>query len=45
MKTVFWDKKEVLMVELLLQWTTIMSEVYCKKLKTLCKAIQKKGVE
>jgi hypothetical protein len=45
METVFWDGKGVLMVELFLRWTTVMSEVYCKKLKTLCKTIQKKGVE
>jgi 6-pyruvoyl-tetrahydropterin synthase len=29
MKTIFWDRKGVLMVEFMLQWTTT-SEVYCK---------------
>jgi hypothetical protein len=33
MATVFGDRKGVLMVELTQQGTTIMSEVYCEKLK------------
>jgi diphthamide synthase subunit DPH2 len=46
MATVFWDRKEVLMVEFMQQGTTIMSEVYCqtlkKKKKKMHKAIQNK---
>jgi hypothetical protein len=30
---VCWDKKKALMVELMQRGTTIMSEVYCEKLK------------
>jgi hypothetical protein len=39
--TVFWDRKGVLM-EFMQQGTTIMSEVYCKTLKYLHRAIQNK---
>jgi hypothetical protein len=38
--TVLWDRKGVLMVEFMQQGTMIMSEVYCKTLKKLCRAIQ-----
>jgi hypothetical protein len=37
---VFWDKKGVLVVDLMQQGTTIMSEVYCKTQKILRKSIQ-----
>jgi hypothetical protein len=33
MATVFWDRKRVLLVEFVQQWTTITSEVYCEILK------------
>jgi histone-lysine N-methyltransferase SETMAR len=42
MATVFWDRKEVLMVECLQQETTITSQVYCETLTRLHKAIQNK---
>jgi hypothetical protein len=40
MVAVFWDRKEVLMVEFIQQGTTIMSEVCCKTLKN-CHSEQK----
>jgi hypothetical protein len=43
MVTVFWDRKGVLMVELVQQGTTLTSEVYCKTLKILRMAIQNKS--
>jgi hypothetical protein len=42
MATVFWDRKGVLMVELMQQGTAITSQVYCETLKELCRASQKK---
>jgi hypothetical protein len=39
---VFLDKKGVLMVEFMQHGTTITSEVYCKTLNELCRAIQNK---
>jgi hypothetical protein len=45
MATVFWDMKAVLIVEFMQQWTTIMSEVYCKTLKKLRRAIENKRCE
>jgi hypothetical protein len=36
------DMKRVLMVKFMQQGTTVMSEVYCKKLKKLHRAIQNK---
>jgi histone-lysine N-methyltransferase SETMAR len=42
MATVFWDTKGVLMVDFMLQGTTITSEVYCETLKKLRRAIQNK---
>jgi hypothetical protein len=44
MVTVFWDMKGVLMVESM-QQETIISEVYCKTLNKLCRAIQNKRHE
>ena len=41
--TVFWDRQGVLLVEFLLQGTTINSAVYCETLKKLRHAIQNKG--
>jgi hypothetical protein len=38
----FWDRKGVLMVEFMQQGTTIMSQVYCKILKKVHGAFQKK---
>jgi hypothetical protein len=38
--TVFWDRKGVLIMEFVQQTTIVMSEVYCKTLKKLCRAIQ-----
>jgi acyl-CoA thioesterase len=43
MAAVFWDRKGVLVVELMQQGTTIMPQVYCKTLKELHRAIQKKA--
>ena len=40
MCTIFWDRKGVLLVEFLLQGTTINSAVYCEMLKKLRHAIQ-----
>jgi hypothetical protein len=45
MATVFWDRKEVLMVGFMQQGTAIMSEVYWRTLKKLQRAIQTKAVE
>jgi histone-lysine N-methyltransferase SETMAR len=42
MAAVLWDRKGVLMVEFMQQGTTIISEVYCRTLKKLCRAIQNK---
>jgi histone-lysine N-methyltransferase SETMAR len=42
MATVFWDRKGVLLVEFMQQGTTITSEVHCKTLRKLCRAIQNK---
>jgi hypothetical protein len=42
MATVFWDRKGALMVEFKQQGTTMMSEVYWKTLKKLCRVIQNK---
>jgi hypothetical protein len=42
MASVFWNRKGVLMVEFMQQWTTIMSEVYCETLKKLRRATQNK---
>jgi hypothetical protein len=42
MAAVFWDKKEVLMVEFMQQGTTVTSEVYCETLKKMCGTIQNK---
>jgi hypothetical protein len=44
--TVFWDGKEVLMVEFMQQGIRITSDVYCETLKN-CKgpAIQNKSIE
>jgi transposase len=42
MAPVFWDRKGVLIVEFMQQWTTITSEVYCETLKKLHRASQKK---
>jgi histone-lysine N-methyltransferase SETMAR len=41
MATIFWDRKKVIMVELIQQVTTTASGVYCETLKELRKAIQK----
>jgi hypothetical protein len=40
MATFFENGKGVLMVEFMQQWTTMTSEVYCKTLKELHRAIQ-----
>jgi hypothetical protein len=42
MASVFWDRKGVLMVAFTQQGTTVISEVYCKTLTELCRAIQNK---
>jgi hypothetical protein len=42
MTTVFWDREGALMVEFMQQGTTITSELYCKTLKKLLRATQKK---
>jgi hypothetical protein len=42
MATVFWDRKELLMVEFMQQGTTITSETYWETPKTRCRAIQNK---
>jgi len=43
--TIFWDRQGVLLVEFLLQDTTINSAVYCETQKKPRRAIQRKGVE
>jgi hypothetical protein len=43
--TVFWDRKEVLMLEFMQQGITITSKVYCKMLRKLCRDIQNKRHE
>jgi hypothetical protein len=43
MATVFWDRKGVLVVELMQQGTTTMTEVYCETRKELCRTMQNKG--
>jgi histone-lysine N-methyltransferase SETMAR len=42
MTSVFWDRGGVLIMEFMQQGTTITSEVYCKTLKILHRAIQNK---
>jgi histone-lysine N-methyltransferase SETMAR len=42
METVFWYRKRVLMVGFVQRGTVVMSEVYCKTLKWLRRAIQNK---
>jgi histone-lysine N-methyltransferase SETMAR len=42
MTTVFWDRKGVLMMKFMQRGTTVTSEVYCKTLKQLPRAIQNK---
>jgi hypothetical protein len=42
MAAVFWDRKGVLLVEFMQQKTTVVSEVYCKTLKTWGRAFQNK---
>jgi hypothetical protein len=32
-ENIFWELKEVLMLEFMQQWTIITSEVYCETLK------------
>jgi hypothetical protein len=44
-ETVFWDRKGVLIEELMQQGTTITSRVYCETLKELLRTIQKKDVD
>jgi transposase len=41
--TVFWDRKGVLMVELMQKGTTLTSGMYCETLKKLRRAIQNRG--
>jgi histone-lysine N-methyltransferase SETMAR len=43
--TVFWDKKGMLMVEFIKQNIVMKSQMYCKILKILCRAIRKKKCE
>jgi hypothetical protein len=45
MAAVLWDRKGVLMVELMQQRTTITLKVYCKKLKKFIGPFRMKGVE
>jgi hypothetical protein len=45
MKTLFWDRKGVLIVEFMQQGTTITSEVYCETLKKTVGPFRTKGVE
>jgi histone-lysine N-methyltransferase SETMAR len=40
MATVFWDRKEVLLIEFMPTRTTINAASYCEILKKLCRAIQ-----
>jgi hypothetical protein len=43
---IFWNKKPVLLVELMQQGTTIMSQVYCETHKNCVgPAVQNEGVE
>jgi hypothetical protein len=42
MKTVFWDRKGVLMVEFMQRKSTIKLELYCETLKELRRAIRNK---
>jgi hypothetical protein len=42
MAAVFWDRKGVLMVEFMQHGATVISQVYCKTLKELLRAIQYK---
>jgi hypothetical protein len=42
MSAVFWDRREVLVVEFMQHGTTITSEVYCETLKKLRRAIHNK---
>jgi hypothetical protein len=39
MATIFWNRKAMLMVEFMQKGTTITSEVYCKTIKKLHRAI------
>jgi len=39
---VFWDRKGILLTELMTPWTTITSEVYCETLNKLRRLIKKK---
>jgi hypothetical protein len=45
MATHFWDRKGMLMVELMQQGTKIISEVYCETLKNCIEPFRTKGVE
>ncbi|GBO45772.1 hypothetical protein AVEN_28188-1 [Araneus ventricosus] len=40
MVTVFWDAQGILLIEFMTRGTTINSEVYCRMLKKLKRAIQ-----
>ncbi|GBM18588.1 hypothetical protein AVEN_37238-1 [Araneus ventricosus] len=42
MVTVFWDTQGILLIEFMTRRTTINSEVYCRTLKKLKRAIQNK---
>ncbi|GFW49404.1 mariner Mos1 transposase [Trichonephila clavipes] len=42
MVTFFWDTQEILLIEFMTRGTTINSEVYCRKLKKLKRAIHNK---
>ncbi|GBN56033.1 Histone-lysine N-methyltransferase SETMAR [Araneus ventricosus] len=42
MVTVFWDAQGILLIEFMTRGTTINSEVYCRTLKKLKRAIQNK---
>ncbi|GBM79213.1 Histone-lysine N-methyltransferase SETMAR [Araneus ventricosus] len=42
MVTVFWDAQGILLIEFMTRGTTINSEVYCRMLKKLKRAIQNK---
>jgi hypothetical protein len=43
--TVFWDRKDVLMVELMQQGTIMMSQVYCKTLRKCVGPFTTKGLD
>jgi hypothetical protein len=45
MATVFWERSGVLIVEVMQQETTIMSEVYWKTLKNCVRQLISKGME